>query len=206
MPNLLSDKRLRVYFILAAIILGGVLLCSTLIIFFAVVSPLIEAQAITERLRPLQTVCENGAAVPEAPEYIADPGPNKVVVYLAAEDETYYNRIEDYPRHWHATTVGEAELVACAQTGKQIIETCEYTLEDEDNTLAKLQREQYTLTVRLYAPHTGELLAETVLTGSEPRACQDTETFTDGVTTQTVTGDPIKPAEMTKWLQAYVEP
>jgi hypothetical protein len=201
-----TDNRFRIYLILAATVLGGVLLCSGLILFGVVVggSPLMEAQAAAERLRPLRAVCESGAAVPEAPEYIADSGPNKVVVYLAVDGEAYYNRTEDYPRRWRAATVGEAELVACAQTGTQVIETCDYTL--EDNTPAKLQRVQYTLTVRVYAPHTGELLDETVLTGNAPRACQDSETFTGGATTQTVTGDPINPAEVTKWLLNYVEP
>jgi hypothetical protein len=201
-----TNKTLRFYLIVAGGILGGVLVCSALIIFGLAVggSPLVEAQAAAERLRPLRAVCESGAAVPEAPEYFADSGPNKVAVYLSTDGQTYYNRTEDYPRRWRAALVSEAELVACAQTGTQIIETCEYTL--ADNTPAQLQREQYTLTVRLYAPHSGELIDETVLTGVAPRACQDNETFTGGATTQTVTGDPINPAEVEKWLLTHVEP
>lgn len=201
-----SNKPLRLAFLLAATLLGGVLLCGGLILFGVVVggSALMEARAAAERLRPLRAVCETGAAVPAAPEYVADPGPNKVAVYLSIDGASYDNRTSDYPRRWRAATVSEAELVACAQTGKEVIETCEYTL--EDNTPATLQRVQITLTVRLYAPHTGELLAETVLTGNAPRACQENETFSGGAATQTVTGDPINPAEVTKWLLAYVEP
>jgi len=198
--------RANKYLLLAATLLGGLLLCSAIVIFGLVVgsSPLVEAQAAAERLRPLRAVCESGAAVPEAPAYTADPGPNKIVVYLATDGQTYDNRTDDYPRRWRAATVAEAELVACAQTGTQIIETCEYTL--ADNTPARLQRLQVTLTVRLYAPHTGQLLDTTTLTGLAPRACQENETFRDGATTQTVTGDPINPAEVTKWLLAHVEP
>jgi hypothetical protein len=67
-------------------------------------------------------------------------------------------------------------------------------------------RSQHQVKLRLIAARSGESVATTTLTGGEPRACQDKETFAAGTTRMTVSGEAVTPSAIQSWLQPHVAP
>ncbi len=202
----------RVY--LAAGILGGVLLCSALILGGLALEGAAQApakatqQASFESVKPLKELCAGAAGNTAAASYAPGSGPHRLVVLRSniagsTDLSTYYIRTEDYPEAWRAAVIEEAALVACVGTGSYLIEECAYTL--KDGATATLNRVQLTAVIRLYAARTGELIGQGEVPGPEPRACGETEKFAEGSFTATVTGEAVSPEAIAEWLREYVE-
>jgi hypothetical protein len=196
--------------LLAATILGGVLLCSVIILAGTLLSSggRQAGQEGLAALAPLRQVCFGGAGLPQAAAYSPGPGPRRVVVFRSniagsADPSTFYNRSADYPANWQAADLPQAGLVACVHTGSVVVEECAYTL--GDGARAILQRVRSTALVELYAAQTAGLVARGELPGAEPRACQPQEQFTGAALTQAISGDAVSPAQIQAWLSGYVE-
>lgn len=212
-PN--QKKLLQFRVLLAAVILGGVLLCSAIILGGLAVQGATEApakateQASFDSVKPLKELCTGDAAgLTNAAEYVPGSGANRLVVFrsnLAGSTDlsAYYIRTEDYPEAWRAAELEQAALVACVSANSYVVEECAYTL--EDNKPATLQRIQLTALVNVYAARTGQLVAQDELLGSEPRACQDQEQFMGDLLVLTVTGEAVTSQAIANWLQPFVE-
>lgn len=195
--------------LLAAGILGGVLLCSLTILAGALLSsqgrqPEQDRLAALAQLRAL---CGGGGGHAQAAA-LAGAGPHRLVVFrsnIAGSTDltTFYNRTEDYPAEWHASGPDQAELVACVHTGSVILEECAYTL--SGGAQAVLQRVQWTAIVNLYTAQTADLIAQAELPGSEPRPCRQQEEFQGSALTQPVYGEAVAPAQIQAWLSGFVE-
>jgi hypothetical protein len=211
-PN--QKKLAKFRLIIAAAIIGGVLLCSTLILGGLALQGVTAApaqatqQASFDSVTPLKELCAGAAGNTTAASYAPGSGPHRLVVFRSniagsTDLSTYYIRTADYPEAWRAALVEEAALVACVSANSYIVEECAYTL--EGNQAATLQRVQLAATINLYAARTGALVGQTELIGSEPRACQDTEQFSGGLLTATVTGEAVPPEAIAEWLSEFVQ-
>jgi hypothetical protein len=209
-----QKKLLQFRVILAGAIIGGVLLCSALILGGLAVQGAAEAperatqQASFDSVKPLKELCAGGGGSAAAANYAPGAGPHRLVVFRSniagsADLSTFYIRTEDYPEAWRAAVVEEAALVACVHTGSYTVEECAYTL--EDNKAAMLQRVQLTAQINLYAARTGQLVGQGELAGTEPRACQDTEQFVGDLLVATAIGEAVTPEAIADWLSEYVE-
>ncbi len=190
-------------------ILIGVFGCSAVIVFGTTLGdqarqPTREALAA---MTPFREVCGGGAGQSSARGPADGTGPHRIVLFrtliAGAQDLTsYYNRTEDFPVDWRATTPAEVELVACVHAETVAIETCEYRLESGAN--AVLQRNQWVSRVVLHDAQNGAVIDEGVIEGSLPRECQDSESFSGGLTTQVVTGDQPSVEAIAEWLTPRV--
>ena len=209
-----TPPAVRLRMLLAGLILGGVLVCSVTLLAGQALSAADAAparatqSAALEALQPLKTLCLGGAGQGAAAGYTPGAGPHRLVVFRSniagsADLATFYNRTEDYPADWQAADLPQAALVACVHTASAVVEACAYNL--AGGAQATLQRVQLSAAVALYAARTGALVGQAVLPGAEPRACQPQETFPAGVTTQSVSGAAVPPAQIQAWLAAYVE-
>jgi hypothetical protein len=210
-----TEKKLfKFRVVIAGVILGGVLLCSGVILTGLAISNAAEAparltqEASWESLKPLKELCAGGAGNAAAASYAPGSGPHRLVVFRSniagsTDLSAFYIRTEDYPEAWRAAVVEDAALVACVSANSYIVEECAYTL--EGNQAATLQRVQLAATINLYAARTGALVGQTELIGSEPRACQDTEQFSGGLLTATVTGEAVPPEAIAEWLSEFVQ-
>lgn len=198
-------------FWLAVVILGGVMACSSVIIFGTALSDL-GRQPTREALQAMtvfRDTCGAGGGVAQAPGLASPTRPHQVVVYRSLLPSTgdlssYYNRTEDLPEEWRATLPNETELVACVHAERVVIEECAYTLENGD--VGVLRREQWLARIVLHDARTGDMIEEDVLEGDLPRECQDNETFTDGTLILQVEGQQVAPKAIADWLESRVMP
>ena len=196
-------------FWIAIAILVGVFGCSAVIVFGTALGdqarqPTREALAA---MTPFREICGGGAGQSSARGLAAGPGPHQIVLFrtliASAQDLTsYYNRTEDYPIEWRATTPADVELVACVHAETVAIETCEYTL--ESGVGAVLQRYQWVSRVVLHDARSGAVIDEGVIEGSRPRECRDSESFAGSLTTQVVTGEQPSVEAIAEWLTPRV--
>lgn len=210
-----QKKLMQFRLLLAAGIIGGVLLCSAVILGGLALQGAAEAparatqQASFDSVTPLKALCTGGPGQPAAASYAPGAGAPRLVVFRSniagsTDLSTYYIRTEDLPEAWRAAELAQAALVACVGTGSAVIETCAYNL--PNNQAATLRRVQLTAQISVYAAQTGEPIAQAELPGPEPRACQDQEQFSEGALTQTVTGEPVAPEAINRWLSEFVGP
>ncbi len=198
-------------FWLAVVILGGVVACSSIIIFGTALSDLGQ-QPTREALQAMtvfRDTCGSGEGVAEAPGLTATTGPHQVVVYRSLLPSTgdlssYYNRTEDLPEDWRATLPGETEMVACVHAERVVVEECQYTL--DSGVAGVLRREQWLARIVLHDAHTGDVIEQETLSGESPRECQDSETFTEGASTLQVEGKQVTPKAIAEWLESRVAP
>lgn len=150
-----------------------------------------ELETAESRIRPLRAVCEQGVGVPEARSYDGDAEPNLLAAFLTTDGVNFEHRSADYPRRWQAGNVTAAELVVCLHAGAETVETCPAP--------AVANRVQYYVEVTLLNAYSGDQVAATLLKGFAPPACSETASGE-------LTGSPVNPAEVEKWLLTYVEP
>jgi len=212
-PN--QKKLLQFRLLIAAVILFGVLLCSGLILGGLALQGAAQApaeatqQASFDSVKPLKELCTGDTAGnAAAANYAPGSGPNRLVVFRSnipgsTDLSNFYIRTEDYPEAWRAAELEQAALVACVSANSYVVEECAYTL--EGNKAGVLQRIQLTALVSVYAAHTGKLVGQGELIGSEPRPCQDTEQFIGDLLVLTVTGEAVTTEAITDWLREYVE-
>jgi hypothetical protein len=200
--------------IVAAAILGGVVLCSVILLIGLTLEDGAQAPARATQeaswasLAPLKTQCAGGGGEPRAARYTPDAGPHRLVVFRsniagATDLSTFYNRTEEFPADWHAPLLEDAALVVCVQTSAAVIEECAYDL--RGGAQGVLVRQRSIAIVHVIAAHSGDLVAQTELVGGDPRACQDQESFAADTTLLTVVGDPVAASTIAEWLRAYVD-
>ncbi len=200
--------------IVAAAILGGVVLCSVILLIGLTLEDDAEAPARATQeaswasLAPLKTQCAGGGGEPRAARYTPGAGPHRLVVFRSnipgtTDLSTYYNRTEEYPTDWHAALLEDAALVVCVHASVAVIEECAYDL--RGGAQGVLVRQRHIAIVHVTAAHTGEVVAQTELAGGDPRACQDQESFAADMTQLAVVGDPVPASLIADWLRAYVD-
>lgn len=106
---------------------------------------------------------------------------------------------------WAAKSLGEAQLVVCAEDTNVLGESCPYTGE-KSGTTSTLNRMQNQVKLRLVSARDGQAVATTTLKGPAPRECQDKESFASGAVSATVSGEGVTPAEIQVWLKPNVAP
>ena len=144
-------------------------------------------------------------SVAGAAAYAPGPGLHPVVAFRARDTSTFERDLRVGTGDWAPRSVAEAHLVACFDESWLTIEDCAYDSRASAGT-RHLIRSQHQVKVRLIAAQSGKSVATTTLTGSEPRACQDKETFATGTTRATVSGEAVAPSAIQAWLQPYVAP
>jgi hypothetical protein len=162
--------------------------------------------ATAQFLDPLRALCTGQAAgVAGAAAYAPGPGLHPVIAFRARDAATFDRDPRIGTGDWAPRSVAEAQLVACLDESWETIESCSYDSRTSDGT-RYLIRSQHRVTLRLFAARSGESVATATLTGSEPRACQETETFATGTTRVTVSGEAVTASAIQAWLQPYVAP
>jgi hypothetical protein len=157
-------------------------------------------------LDPLKALCTGqSSGVAGAGTYTAGPGVHKMVAFRTLNANNYTRDTRIGTGEWEAKSLDEAQLVACAEESSVTIESCPYRSQTTGTT-STLNRYQNQVKLRLVAAKTGQVVGTTTLKGTEPRACQQQETFASGATTASVSGDPVTPAAIQAWLKTYVAP
>lgn len=210
----LEQRLLGLRVIVAAAILGGVVLCSVVLLIGLTLEDGAEAPARATQeaswasLAPLKTQCAGGGGELRAARYTPGAGPHRLVVFRsnvagATDLSTFFNRTEDFPTNWHAPLLEDAALVVCVHPALVVVEECAYDL--RGGAQGVLVRQRLIAIVHVIAAHSGEPVAQTELAGGDPRACQDQESFAADTTELAVVGDPVPASLIADWLRAYVE-
>jgi hypothetical protein len=166
-----------------------------------------EEEGQTRANAPIVAPICQGTPLPEAPAYTKASGIHPLIILELGDDGNYkYGFISGttykQPDGWRTSYVDNLELVVCvdAETD-ELVETCEYTLEDGSGTV-DLNRYAKQVSFRLVEAQTGREIAADTLTGL-PRECQETEEFIEDTTGSSMYGDVYE--EMEDWLRPYVE-
>jgi uncharacterized protein YraI len=138
-------------------------------------------------------VCGGGSA-PEAPAYNGGPGVHPV---LLLNESGGRHAWDSQLGSWGVgSTPGSAELIACVGEQQRInIQTCPYYGPSID-------RYHYVVNVRLISAQTGQQIANTSLTGADPRECRSQEPYNLTV----LDGSPVSYDQLHSWLQPFVSP
>jgi hypothetical protein len=155
---------------------------------------------------PLRAICAGQAGdVAGATPYAPASGLHPVVAFRARDGATFDRDPRVGTGDWAPRSASDAQLVACLEERWVTIESCAYESTTPEGT-RHLIRSQHQVALRLIAARSGESVATETLTGGEPRACQDTETFAAGTTRMTVAGEAVTTSAIQSWLQPYVAP
>lgn len=159
-------------------------------------------------LNPLKALCTGqSAGVSGAAQYIAGSGVHPMVAFRSTgTTSSVYNRDTRIGTgDWEAKSLAETQLVACEEDVTETIEDCEYTTQ---STGAKrtVYRMQYQVKIRLISAKDGDVVATETLRGTEPRECMDTESFSSGATSMTLTGSAVAVSDIQAWLRPNVAP
>jgi len=134
----------------------------------------------------------SGQGVPEAAAYSG--GGVHPVVLLASSGESHAWS-DDLPEEWYPGAVEAAQLVACVgEEDEREIEVCLYNG-------PSITRFQYQVSLRLVEARTGAQVASTVLEGSMPRECRQSEDYD----LTRLEGNHVAVAAARDWMRAYVE-
>jgi hypothetical protein len=157
-------------------------------------------------MEPLQAICSGqGGAVAGAGAYAAGAGIHPVMVFRTLNGTNHNRDTRVGTGDWSPKGLSEAQLVACTEDTWVTVESCPYTSKTTGNT-STLIRSQNQVKVRLFAAQSGKSVATQTLLGTDPRECLDTETFTAGATSMTVSGEAVTPSDIQGWLKTYVAP
>lgn len=107
------------------------------------------------------------------------------------------------PDELKAGSLSAVQVALCLDWPEEVlIERCPYTKngDDPESVAGVVERYQFEQRLRLVTAQTGEVIAETTLQGSAPRACLDSEAFRRGQETITVTGDEVNNATIQAWV------
>ena len=165
----------------------------------------VTAQAEKEQAQQmgeaLAAVCE-GQAVSETAAYSQVPGIHPVIVLRGQEGSSWRVDASYSLAEWQPQGLQNVELVACLQNNATLIETCPYTLENSQSV--SVERYQYLTHVTLREAKTGQIIAKTDWSGSEPEKCSAQTTFKEGEPVKKVYGVAVGGREVESWLQPYV--
>jgi hypothetical protein len=162
--------------------------------------------AATQSLDPLRALCTGqGSGVAGAPAYAPGPGVHPIVALRARDAATFDRDTRIGTGDWAPGTPAGTQLVACLDERWTTIETCPYDSQTPEGTRYLIRSQQH-VALRLFAARSGAVVAETTLTGGEPRACQERETFAAGATRVTLSGEVVSSSAIQAWLRPYVAP
>ena len=134
----------------------------------------------------------SGQGVPEAAAY-AGGGVHPVV--LLSADGTSHSWSGDLPDEWYPETVQTAQLVACVEEEQErSIEVCLYNG-------PSITRYRYTVAVRIVEARTGGQVGSTVLQGSSPRECRQSEDYD----LTRLEGSHVSFSAAADWMRTHVE-
>jgi len=134
----------------------------------------------------------SGQGVAEAAAYSG--GGFHPVVLLASSGESHAWS-DDLPEEWYPGAVEAAQLVACVgEEDEREIEVCLYNG-------PSITRFQYQVSLRLVEARTGAQVASTVLEGSMPRECRQSEDYD----LTRLEGNHVAFAAARDWMRAHVE-
>jgi len=145
----------------------------------------------TQIIEAMQPVAK-GEGVAQAASYTRDGGINPVV--LISSSGEIHGWTDDIPTEWKPTSVEETELVICVgEEEEKIIEVCEYYG-------PSITRYQHYVEVELREARTGKLVANTILYGSMPRHCKQSESYS----VTRLYGSDVSFDQVTGWVETYV--
>ncbi len=200
-----EPRNRRIKAIAAAAILTFGLIFGGYIALRQVIGDRTRSKARYETKHALEGVCVgDGASVPEAAAYAQTSGLHPV---MYVEKSGLGNWLSSYNYHppagWLSEEPVDTELVACLEEEQVEIERCPYTLQNGDS--AVLVRLQWRTVVTLREARTGKVVAASeTIAGEPPRACQESEQFTEGDLTEFISGERPE-GGVEAWLEPYVE-
>lgn len=162
--------------------------------------------ASAQFIEPLKGLCTGqSTGLAGAGTYAAGPGTHPVMVFRTLNATNYNRDTRVGTGDWSPGTLGATQLVACTDDSSVKVEECPYTSKTTGNT-STLIRYQNQVKIRLFSAKTGQSVATHTLLGTAPRECMDTETFTAGQTTMSVSGEAVTASDIQAWLKTYVAP
>ena len=180
-------------------------LAQGLVSLLAMVACIVTASLLYQAANPPsveELVCA-GEASADASEY--EGNPPHPITFVAIGDSTMIAVLgtdsladewsRQVPAAWRPGSPEEIQLVACLAEELVEIERCAYI---GGSDVVRYRRD---LSVRLAEAHTGNVISENTLRGSQPRQCRSTE---QASLTQ-IHGDPVALSELLPWLEQYVE-
>jgi hypothetical protein len=175
--------------LVSILIIVGTLVIPVYILPF--ISSLFEPQ-VSDDLINAFTIVADGQGVPEATEYIQEPGLHPVILLnLEGQRHTWTNKI---PVDWRSDNVSSMQLVVLVSDQlKEVIEICHYSGPD-------ITRYRYYVSIYLRAARSGNLITNTTLFGTMPRECRQVEDYD----TTELHGDQVAFTNLSVWLGPYV--
>jgi hypothetical protein len=169
-----------------------------------------DAKELEDEFGSLLAVCEGGVA-DGAAAYTPGSGVHPTMGVGPGYGDSLSLEKSIIPDEAQPETLGETELVLCV--GKQekiLVESCEYFSmddEEEEETLAVIERYAYEREVTLIEAKTGEVVAQETLKGTEPDECPEEARFSDEGETKKETGGTVSDKDVEEWVRSYaVEP
>lgn len=154
-----------------------------------------------ERLRLTSAFCEGASqAFPEAPPFIAGARGGMVVYTNRSGRLTQSFAAEFRPWSPSPPFIGQTTLVACVESVDAELEVCRY---QGGRSLRRVRRDRQ---VRLFSLHTGALVAEVALPGSQPDACGAIEEFAAESTDEVKAGSTPNDETVATFLRSYIAP
>lgn len=135
----------------------------------------VERRAQIRRLDDTESFCTGGATPhPDAVAYT--PGSPNTIVVFSGHDRVLSREYGTGFRDWTPETprVDQTALVGCVVDTRSELETCRYS---EGRMMHRVQIDR---AVSVYSLQTGQVVAQTVLTGGMPDGCQMIEEFYGG--------------------------
>ena len=162
--------------------------------------------ASAQFVEPLKALCTGqSTGVTGAGAYAAGPGVHPVMVFRTLNAANYNRDTRVGTGDWSPGNLAATQLVACTDDSSATVEQCPYTSKTTGST-STLYRYQNQVKIRLISAKSGQVVATATLMGTEPRECMETETFTAGATTMSVSGEAVTPSQIQAWLKTYVAP
>jgi peptidylprolyl isomerase len=144
-----------------------------------------------QTLEALAPVCE-GQGIEEAAAF---EGENLHPVVLLKSSGGIHSWTDKLPIEWWPTPLNPPQLVVCVEKeDKVVIQTCDYAGGSD------ITRYKYEVELRLVEARTGEEVDRVVFSGSDPRACKQSERQS----VRELTGSHLEFGPAQAWLQARV--
>jgi uncharacterized protein YraI len=157
------------------------------------------AAALAQAEAALTAYCANVVPVDVVPVY--DGGPTFHPILLQTTAGTPHWWATQVPS-WAPATVLDTQLVACiGDQQERLIETCEYE-SYSGGWAPPIRRYVYDVTVQLFSPQNGAMVASTTISGAEPRACGPSEPWN----LTRLAGPQVQSSQVFDWLRPFVNP